>query len=106
MKKFLIDDEEHDEKDFYANLEQDIYDEVDENYDEILDEYGDIDILGISYSLSEVLKRVDEIRYRCGVSDEVDARLSDANYDLERGEEVKVNGYYYKIEEVEDDWED
>ena len=101
MKKFLIDDEEYDKEDFYAKLEQDVYDEVEENYDDILDDFGEVDILGISYSLSQVLKCVDEVRYKFGVADEQSFRLDDVVCELEHGEEVKVNDSYYKIENVE-----
>ena len=44
--------------------------EIEEMFDEMLDDcYGEIDICGMKWWASTVLKRVDPIAYRCGVSD-------------------------------------
>lgn len=42
---------------------------TEEQYDEMLDEQGDIHIGSLTYSPSQVLKEVDPIAYRCGFSD-------------------------------------
>jgi hypothetical protein len=44
--------------------------EATERYDDMLDECnGDIDIMGMKYCTSRVLKEVDPIAYNCGFSD-------------------------------------
>ena len=58
------------------------YECSDDEYDEMIDECNEeINIFGMTYSASEVLKRVDPIAYRCGKSD------FEANYDLDHCEE-------------------
>lgn len=62
-------------------------------YDDSLNEMGDIEIGCLSYSPSEVLKRVDPIAYNCGYDDWLDGIMSDLVYDLERmdvGDEMDV----------------
>jgi len=42
-------------------------------YDDFLDEvYGDVEIAGLTYATSEVLKATDPIAYRCGFLDWLD----------------------------------
>ena len=44
--------------------------ELEEMYDEMLDDvYGEIDVCGMKWWASTVLKRVDPIAYRCGIAD-------------------------------------
>tara|TARA_R110002020_G_scaffold291323_1_gene506782 strand:+ start:338 stop:508 length:171 start_codon:yes stop_codon:yes gene_type:complete len=41
-----------------------------EEYDEILDDcYGEIEVCGLTYWASSLLKCIDPIAYRCGLSD-------------------------------------
>ena len=74
--------------------------ESDENdYDSYIDDsFGDVDVMGISYSMSQVLKGVDKIRYNMGKSEwedeerekkkeEIQNEISDLEYDLEELEE-------------------
>lgn len=42
-------------------------------YDEMLDEFGVVEIGNLKYDASYVLKQVDEIAYRCGFNDWCDA---------------------------------
>ena len=42
---------------------------TEEEYDQMLDEMGDVVIGSLSYSASHVLKEVDPIAYRCGFAD-------------------------------------
>ena len=43
--------------------------DIEEQYDELLDEQGDIKIGLLTYSPSDVLKAVDPIAYRVGLAD-------------------------------------
>lgn len=63
-------------------------------YDESLDEYGDVNIGGLTYDASSVLQSVDPIAYRCGYSDYCDGILSDVEYDLEDMENGDTNEFY------------
>ena len=41
-----------------------------EEYDDMLDDcYGEIEVCGLTYWASSLLKRIDPIAYRCGLSD-------------------------------------
>lgn len=52
--------------------------EVDGLYAETLDEiYPVVNVAGMEYSTSTVLREVDPIAFRCGVLDWVDSNLSD-----------------------------
>lgn len=53
-----------------------------EMYDEMLDEHGEVRIGTLTYSASEVLKAVDPIAYRTGLSDYADSLIQDG-YEVE-----------------------
>ena len=59
----------------YIDAEGNVYDESDlqERYDDMLDEEGPVTIGGLEYSVSRVLQEVDPIAYRCGMADYRDA---------------------------------
>lgn len=44
-----------------------------EQYDDMLNEMGDVTIGGLSYNQAEAFKRVDPIAYRCSFNDWADA---------------------------------
>ena len=48
-------------------------DEALEAYDEFLDEEGEIDVAGMTFYPSTILKECDPIAYRCGFADWLDA---------------------------------
>ena len=59
--------------------------DCEDEYDEMLDECNDVvTVCGMTYSPSEVLKKVDPIAYRCGMADWADCERSDALYTIER----------------------
>ena len=91
------------ESDFFAQLEDAVYNDVDENYDDILDDaYGDVVIGSLHYAPSQVLKAVDPIAYRVSISDEISFQLSDYQYEFESESENCINGIVFKtIEEPE-----
>jgi hypothetical protein len=99
MTKYYINDEEVKEDDFKSQLEEDTREEQQEAYDEALDEGGEVNIGGLTYNASYVLKQVDEVAYRCGFNDYIDGILTDYNDDLEQGEELTINNNAYRIEE-------
>ena len=85
-------------------------------FDEYIDEaYGDIDVCGIDYSPSEVLKNVDECRYDEWYQEECSERARESGDEIEN--ELENNEYeggsvwfagnitatYYEAEEEEDD---
>ena len=103
MKKYLINDEEVTQDEFERQLEEEIEDNASDSYDDILNDcYGDINVCGYSYEASQLFKKIDEIAYRCGFSDYTSSLLSDAQYELEKGDEVQVVSMF-RIEEIEDD---
>lgn len=60
--------------------------EATERYDEMIDECnGDVDIFGMKYCASRVLKEIDPIAYNCGFSDYVSQ--------LESEDNIKVEGF-------------
>ncbi|MCP4612106.1 MAG: hypothetical protein GY845_25695 [Planctomycetes bacterium] len=65
--------------------------DVDEQYDELLDEiYPEYSIGGITFNASRILKELDRIAYDTGLSEYFD---NDENY-------VEVDGDYYNLHEV------
>ena len=75
-------------KEQIEKLEQEIKDlEAGENYEEYenaLDEQGDIHIGNLTYTPSAVLKEVDPIAYNCGLNDYNDARITDIEEEIDQ----------------------
>jgi len=69
-----------------------------EQYEECLNEQGDISIGSLTYSPANVLKNVDEIAYNCGLNDFVDS------IDKEDNEEYKK--LLEELETLEDELTD
>ena len=84
MTKFLFNGKEFETR---REAEEYIYDEYTEAYDDYLDEQGEVDVCGLKYYPSRVLKKVDPIAYRCIYNDFCDL-------------------FYDEIEEIEEDEED
>ena len=85
MIKFLFNGEEFETIEEAEEYIRDEY--APELYDDYLNEQGEINICGLTYSPSEVLKEVDPIAYRCGYNDFCDS-------------------FYDEIEEEEEEEED
>tara|TARA_R100001510_G_C7649768_1_gene207238 strand:- start:1631 stop:1825 length:195 start_codon:yes stop_codon:yes gene_type:complete len=47
--------------------------DAEEMYDEWLDSMGEVEVCGLTYCASRVLKEIDPIAYRCGFNDFLDA---------------------------------
>ena len=106
MTKYLIDYEEFERDEFQRNLEAAIYDYTERNYDDELDEtYQDYEIMGLSFSASQVLKECDPIAYRCGLNDLADSELREANRQLETRGEYSVGGKTFAVEETDEEEE-
>ena len=106
MTKYLIDCEEFERDEFQRNLEAAIYDYAERNYDDKLDEaYQDYEIMGLSFSASQVLKECDQIAYRCGLNDLADSELREANRQLETRGEYSVGGKTFAVEETDEEEE-
>lgn len=104
MKKFYLNDEEVKEEVFYSKLEDTVNNYCQDSYDDFLDEcYGDFEIGYSRLNASDILKNCDPVAYRCGLSDYENCIYEDFKYDLENGEEIKVNGDYFRIEEEEEE---
>lgn len=106
MTKYLIDWEEFEQGEFQRKLEDAVYDCVERNYDDELDEtYQDYEIGGLTFSASQVLKECDPTAYGCMLNDAVDSELRAANHQLEIRGECSVDGKTFMIEEIDDEEE-
>lgn len=104
MTKYLIDWEEFEQDEFQRKLEEAIYDCVERNYDDELDEtHQDYEICGLTFSASRVLKECDPIAYRCGMNDFIDSELREANRQLETRGEYSIDGKTFTIEEIDEE---
>jgi len=91
-------------KDYLRTLENRIYnfeldpDDYIDSYNELLDE-EDVEICGMSYSTSHVLKEVDPTAYRCGLIDYIDGIDVEENEEYIELVEEKEN-LEFEIEEL------
>lgn len=74
-------------KEEIKTLEEEIEDlengENTEEYDEMLDEQGDVCIGSLTYAPSLVLKETDPTAYRCGLIDYNDSRMTEIKDEIE-----------------------
>lgn len=71
----------------------------DSDYDDYLDEVnGEVEVCGMSYSASNVLKNVDPIAYRCGKSDYADS--------LDKEDQEEYKELESELEDLESELED
>lgn len=56
--------------------------DLEDMFDDFLDEQGEIEVAGSTLSPSRILKACDPIAYRCGLADYADALVEDG-YDVE-----------------------
>ena len=73
-------------------------DDYEDQFDEMLDESGEIEIGCLTYSPSHVLKNVDPVAYRCSLNDFVDS------LDVEDSDEYKA--LQEEIDQLKSDIED
>lgn len=106
MTKYSIDWEECERDEFQRKLEEAIYDYAEREYDDELDEtHQDCEIMGLSFSASQVLKECDPIAYKCGLNDFADSELREANRQLEASGEYSIGGKTFAVEEIDEEEE-
>lgn len=82
-------------------LEVDPEDYTDQ-FDEMLDESGDVDVAGYTFSVSHILKNLDPIAYRCSLNDYVDSTYSIEDLDEYKEMEEKIGELENEITDLED----
>ena len=103
-KRYLIDGEEVTKEEFEERLEKEVDEYVRDNYDDLLDEcYGPYEIGYCTLYASEILKNCDPIAYSCAMHDYIDSELGEATWEVEEYGFYEVNGYKFKIEEIEEE---
>lgn len=106
MTKYSIDWEECERDEFQRKLEEAIYDYAEREYDDELDEtHQDYEIMGLSFSASQVLKECDPIAYKCGLNDFANSELREANRQLEASGEYSIGGKTFAVEEIDEEEE-
>jgi septal ring factor EnvC (AmiA/AmiB activator) len=70
-------------------------DDYAEQYEQALDESGDVHIGSLTYSASQVLKEVDPTAYRCGLNDYVDS--------IDKEDDPKYQELVEKLEALQDE---
>lgn len=84
MKKYFINKKQVSKDTFDTKLEKVITNYVDENYDEILDDCNNYVQIGtLTFYPSEILSKCDPVAYRCGISDEINNQIEEAEYELD-----------------------
>lgn len=73
-------------EDFYSSVD------IEDDYQEMLDETGTVEIGGLTYTPSDVLLEIDPTAYRVGLAD----------YEGTRDDLVEVNGDYYTQEDYDE----
>ena len=90
-----IDNLEQEKEDFEKFTEEDC--------DEFLDDcYPEVDILGVKYCMSNVLKAVDEVRYNAVLSEEEDRMRTE--FEEEKDEEIQT--LKDEIDELEEQYQE
>lgn len=109
MSKYLVNvyGDEWEAFDCAEDTAQFIIDNMEDYYfDDILDDEGYIEICGMEYARSSVLKKVDPIAYNCAKNDWLDGEYSEIIYLIERlniGEEENIYGWTVYCEETEEE---
>lgn len=68
-----------------------------DTYDDMLDEnYGEVEIAGMTYYTSNALKEIDPVAYRCGLSDYESSIISEA--DTIEIDENEIDDYEFEDE--------
>jgi hypothetical protein len=64
--------------------------DLEEMYNDMLDDYGPVEICGMEYEASYALREVDPVAYRCGMADYEDSERL-----------VEIDDMYYTPDDVE-----
>lgn len=109
MTRYFVDEDEVSYEEFYKALETVVYNYCEDAFDEHLDEGedGEVDLLGITYSLHHVLWETDPTRYNVMLSDYQSEEFTETLAEFDRGvEEMEIYGTTFRVEEVEDEDDD
>ena len=81
-------------------------DVIEEMLDDLLDSEGDVVIGNLSFSRSEIVKRLDPIAYRMMVTEYADSEIENLQYDIDRLDEEsdadEIADLKERIAELED----
>lgn len=105
--KYLVDEEEMEESEFWDRLEEETNWECEENFDDYLDECEEeVEIFGTSFPASKVLYEMDYTMYQCMLGDYQSSQFEDYKREVERYGYVEVNKCYFEIKEEDDEEEE
>lgn len=77
-----------------------ISEHYEEGFDVVLDEeHPEIEIAGIKFNTSYILKTLDPIAYRTAFNDYIDSIYQDAMEELENSKEIEIDEMYFDIKE-------
>ena len=77
-----------------------ISEHFEEEFDNVLDnEHPEIELVGIKFNTSYVLKTLDPIAYRASFNDYIDSIYQDVMYELEKGQEQEIDEMFFEIKE-------
>lgn len=101
MSKFLIDEVEVSENEFWSKLDSAIEDYCEENFADWLDDvYDEVEIMGISYPFSEVLEKVDYVLYREVFRDYMGSEHNNIQSEIGTTDGYTLNGLLFRVKEV------
>ena len=109
MTRYFVDEDEVSYDEFHEALETAVDNYCEDAFDEYLDEgpEGEVDLLGITYSLHHVLWETDPTRYNVMLSDYQSEELAETEAAFDRGvDEMEIYGTTFRVEEVEDEDDD
>lgn len=81
-------------------------DDFTDQFDEILDEAGSIEVTGCTFYPSQILKKCDPIGYRCGLNDFADSYFDKEETDEYRSLQEEIDQLESDIEDLESEIED
>ena len=77
-----------------------ISEHYEEGFDVVLDEeHPEIEIAGIKFNTSYILKTLDPIAYRTAFNDYIDSIYQDVMEELENSKEIEIDEMYFDIKE-------
>lgn len=110
MNRYFIDAKEVTYEEFHEALETAVDNYCEDTFDEYLDNLpeGEVNLLGITYSLHHVLWETDPIRYNVMLSDYQSAELAATEAEFAKGllKELELYGTDFRVKEVEEEYND
>ena len=81
-------------------------DDYTDQFNEMLDESGEVDVAGLEFYPSQILGKLDPIAYRCGLNDYVDATYSAEDTDEYKALEEEIDFLNDQISDLQDEIDD